>query len=787
MKIKFWILDVNYDVIGGVPEVRMWGIDEKERRVVVLDRSFRPYFYVLAEEGFEDEVAKRISNIGKKYKLINIEIVDKKYFGKPVKAIKVTCQIPRDIPEFREAVARLPGVREVLEADIRFYMRYMIDNNVYPCAWHEVEVEEIPNKHGWRVDAVYLAKHPPQFLSVENPPELKIYAFDIECYNSLGEPRPERDPIIIIAVKRAGEVKLFVAKDKSDREILQAFVEDIKEYDPDVIVGYNSNRFDWPYILERARRNGVKVDVSRAGGPPAQSVYGHFSVVGRANVDLYDFAEEIHEVKVKTLENVADYLGVKKKEERVLIEGAFIYKYWDDPSLRPKLLQYAKDDVESTYGLAEEFLPFGIQLSSIVGLTLDQVVAASVGNRVEWHLIRQAYSFGELIPNRAERTYEKYKGAIVLKPKPGIHRNIAVLDFSAMYPNIMISKNISPDTLVPPGEEVSDEEVYITPEVGHRFRKYPPGFYKRVLERLLEARREIREKMRSLDPSTTEYRVLNERQKALKVIANATYGYCGWVGARWYRREVAEATTAWGREIIKSTIAKARELGLRVIYGDTDSIFVDYNSDGISKLIKWVEEELGLEIKIDKIYEKVFFTEAKKRYCGLLKDGRIDVVGLEAVRGDWSELAKEVQEKVIEIVLREESPEGAVEYVRSIIKQLKEGKVPIHKLIIWKTVSKRLEDYEVEAPHIAAAKMLVQMGYDVAKGEKVGYIVCKGGEKVAARAKPYILVSSYDEVDVDYYIRKQVIPAAMRILGYFGVRESQFLTEKKQPTLMDFF
>ncbi len=787
VRLVFWILDVNYEVVGGVPEVRMWGIDSEGRRVVVLDRSFRPYFYVLPEPGREEEVAERLKRIGKKYGLLSVEIVNRKYFGRPVKAVKVTCQIPKSIPDFREAAARLPGVREVLEADIRFYMRYMIDNDVYPCAWHEVEVEELPNKHGWRVDAVYLAKHPPRFLTADNPPELRVYAFDIECYNPLGEPKPERDPIIVIGVRRGGETKLFVAKDKDDREVIRQFVEDIKSYDPDVIVGYNSNRFDWPYILERARRNGIRVDVSRAGGSPAQSVYGHFSIVGRANVDLYDFAEEIHEVKVKTLENVADYLGVKKKSERVLIEGAFIYKYWDDPSLRPKLLEYAKDDAESTYGLAEKLLPFGIQLSSIVGLTLDQVAAASVGNRVEWHLMRQAYKFGELVPNKVERPYEKYRGAIVLKPKPGIHRNVAVLDFSAMYPNIMISKNISPDTYVPPGEKVVESEVYVAPEVGHRFRKHPPGFYRRVLERLLKARKEIREKMKGLDPRSPEYRVLDERQKALKVIANATYGYCGWVGARWYKREVAEATTAWGRKIIKSTIDYARKIGLRVIYGDTDSIFVNHDPEKISKLIDWVSSELGLEIKIDKVYVKVFFTEAKKRYCGLLEDGRIDVVGLEAVRGDWSELAKEVQERVIEIMLREESPEKAVDYVRGVIKDLKEGKIPLHKLIIWKTVSKHLDDYEVEAPHVAAAKLLVKMGYEVSKGDKVGYIVCKGGGKVAERAKPYILVNSHEEVDIDYYVHKQVIPAAMRILGYFGVRESQFLAEKKQLTLTDFF
>ncbi|HFC49596.1 MAG TPA: DNA polymerase II [Thermofilum sp.] len=788
MKLKFWILDINYGLVGSIPEIRLWGIAEDGSRAVVLDRSFRPYFYLLVEEGREEDVKRTVEKYASKFRILKVEVVDKRYFGRPVKALKVTCQIPKDVPRIREEFARLPGVKDVLEADIRFYMRYMIDNDIYPSAWHEVEAEEVEKPAGWDVEKVYLAKRPPKFVTSDAPPPLLVYAFDIECYNKLGEPIAERDPVIIIAsVTNKGDKAIFAAEDKNDRTIIQRFVEDLRRKNPDIVVGYNSNRFDWPYLITRARKNKVRLDVSRSGGAPAQSVYGHYSITGRANIDLYDFAEDIYEVKVRTLENVAEYLGVKSKNERVIIEGAYIYKYWDDPKLRPKLIEYAEDDVESTLGLAEKFIPFAIQLSSIVGLPLDQVGAASVGYRVEWHLMRQAFKFNELIPNRIERPYEKYKGAIVLKPKPGVHKNIAVLDFSSMYPNIMITKNISPDTYVPPYEDVPLDEVYVTPEVGHKFRKAPAGFYRRVLERLLEARKRIREKLRELNPESPEYVVLNERQKALKVIANATYGYCGWVGARWYKREVAEATTAWGRKFISETIRQARKIGLDVIYGDTDSVFVRYDKAKVEDLVKWVERELGLEIKIDKIYKKVFFTEAKKRYCGLLPDGRIDVVGLEAVRGDWSDLAKDVQEKVIEIILKEESPQKAIEYVNKVIEDLRKGNIPLHKLIIWKTITKRIEDYEVEAPHVAAAKILVQMGYQISKGEKIGYIVCKDGEKISERAKPYIIVNDYDEVDVEYYINNQIVPAALRILGYFGVKETQLVGKTPQKSLLEFF
>ncbi len=787
-KLEFWLLDINYDVVGGVPEIRMWGVDTEGRRVVVIDRSFRPYFYVVVSDWGEKQ-AETLRRALAPYGVTSLEPVEKRLFGRPVKAVKVTLTNPRLVPKARESAARVSFVQDVLEADIRFYMRYMVDNGILPSAWHTVDVEEADKPKQWAVDAVYVAKSPPKPLSEDRqPPPLRVAAFDIECYNRYGEPDPERDPVIIIGVADGSDVKLLTAEDKSDARLLREFVALISRIDPDVIVGYNSNRFDWPYLLERASKNHVKLAVTRAGGQPAPSVYGHYSVTGRANVDLYDYAEEIYEVKVKSLENVADYLGVMKKDERVLIDPNLIYAYWDDPQKRPTLLRYAEDDVKSTYGLAEKTLPFGIQLSSIVGLPLDQVFAASVGNRVEWHLIRQAYLYGELVPNRVERGYETYKGAIVLKPKPGVHQNVAVIDFSSMYPNIMIRYNVSPDTYVPPTEEVSEDEVWVAPEVGHRFRKHPPGFYKKVLERLLEARRRIRDKLKELDPESPEYRILYERQRAIKVIANATYGYCGWSGARWYKREVAEATTAWGRMLIRRTIEYARKLGLNVIYGDTDSVFVNYDPDKVEKLIRYVEEELGFEVKVDKVYKKVFFTEAKKRYCGLLEDGRIDVVGLEAVRGDWAEISKEVQEKVIEIVLKEGDPWKAVEYVKKVIDELNAGKVPLEKLIIWKTLTKELDSYEVDAPHVVAAKQLLEAGYRVRKGMKIGYIITKrGGEKVSSRAKPFFLVKSIDEVDTDYYIRRQIVPAALRILSYFGIKEEHILGGKKQASLFDFF
>lgn len=791
VKIRFWFLDITYQVVGREPQILIWGITEDNKRVLLIDRSFRPYFYVLPREGVD------ISRLKSKIKALSVarspitsvEEVSKKYFGKPVKVLKVVTVIPDQVPKYREEIKKFPEVKEVLEADIRFSMRYLIDYQLKPSSWHEAEVVEYGKKTNIRVDEVYYVKPPIKPINIIKEPPLRKMAFDIECYNPRGSPSPERDPVIIVSTYSSSEgLKQFVAKNHDDKGVLESFVKYVQEQDPDIIMGYNSNRFDWPYLIERGKRLGVRINVGRTGAEPNPSVYGHISVMGRANVDLYDFAEEVHEVKVKTLENIADYLGVMPKDKRVLIEWYEMPKYWDNPSKRPLFLKYGADDVISTYGLGEKFLPFAIQLSSITGLPLDQVGAASVGYRVEWYLMREAYLANELVPNRVERPYESYRGAIVLAPKKGVHENIAVLDFSSMYPNIMIKYNISPDTYIPPDEEEPLEGVWVAPEIGHRFRKEPPGFFKRVLETLLKLRKQVREEMKKYSPESPEYRILDERQKALKVLANAMYGYQGWVGARWYCKPAAEATTAWGRQTIKKAMEFARKLGLEIIYGDTDSLFVKYDKEKVEKLIKMVQEKLGFEIKIDKIYVRVFFTEAKKRYAGLLPDGRIDIVGFEAVRGDWADIAKEVQEKVMEIILKEGSVDKAVEYVRRVIRDLREGRIPISKLIIWKTISKRLEEYEVEAPHVAVARKMIEMGLKVSVGMKIGYVITKGSGKLADRAVPYF-TAKIEDIDANYYIERQVIPAVARVLAYFGITEKELkaTTVKSQRTLFDFF
>jgi DNA polymerase I len=793
MRVTFWLLDINYEVKNDAPEIWLWGVDDSGRRVLIIDRNFSAYFYAVVEEGEEPEaVIERIEAVKAEYPLVTrCKIVERKFLGKPVRAVKVYCRNPDVISKYGRALRKIEYVKDCLEDDIRFSMHYLIDNNVVPCGWHEIETVEEASIPNVQVDRVYLAKSFPRPVEKTEAPQLKILGFSTICYSKKGTPKPQRNPVVVISVAtNRGEEKQFVTEGLEDKPILEAFIRYVRSFDPDIIVGYGVNRQDWQYLTGRCRKLGLKLSVDRVGTEPHTSVYGHVSISGRANVDLLDFADEFSEVKVKTLENLADYLGVMKIDERVMIEDIEFAECWESREKREFLLKFSMDNTRCIIGITEAILDFAMQLSNLVSLPLDHVGTAAVGFRVEWYLIKHAQRIGELVPKRIQQRYRPYAGAIVLKPKPGVHENIAVLDFKAMYPNLMITYNLSADTYVSPKEPVPPCGVYEAPEVKHRFRREPAGFYKEVLSYLIGVRDEIRSRMRKLSPESVEYRVLDARQKAVKIITNASYGYAGWTGARWYAKPVAEAATAWGRHTILKAVEIAEKEELKVVYGDTDSIFVRHEPDKIEKLSREIQEKLGLEIRPDKTYVRLFFTEAKKRYAGLLPNGRLDIVGLEVTRGDWAAVAKKMQEGVLRIILKEQSPKKAVEFVQRFLNELGQKRVPYRDLIIWKTLTKPVEEYAVRASHVEAAKMLKDKGWELSMGDKIGYVVVVGTGRLFERVKPYML-ASYDEIDIGYYVSKQVVPAAARILESFGITEEQLLAFKVERMetrkLTDFF
>jgi len=770
LRLDFWLLDLNHEAHEGRSAIWLWGVTHDNKRVLVIDANFQSYFYLLPRKGQDvDQLKERIEREKPHPSVDRTDIEPKKRLGEDRQVLKVFCKDPDTLEKCaRECVKQL-GVETSFEEKIRYSIKYQIEFEIRPCKWYKVEgIESSIDPRKYHVDKIFETSEHPISIPRENAPRLRLLSFSILAISPTGSPSPIRDPVTLVTWKsKESQANTIPSEKNSDDELIEGFLKIHQKFDPDVVFSFGGNTFDWPYLIKRAGTTKAKLSVGRDDGPARQSLYGHFSLTGRANVDLLDFSQDLYDVKIKTVENVATYLGVEASIPA--IDETEYYDRWTGHD-RPALVEQMKAQATSIFNVGEDALDYALQLSNLSALPPDQVLAAAVGFRVDSYLMMEAHKLGELIPGREELNIIPYKGAIVLEPSVGLHDNVAVLDFSAMYPSLMVKYNISPDTLVDGG----GDDVFEVPEVGHHFRKTPPGFYKIVLSQLIASRQTAKREAAKTPRGTPEHKILKAREKATKVITNATYGYAGWAGSRWYSREVAESAAALGRDTINKSIDIAKNLGLKVLYGDTDSLFVEYEEERVNQFIKEIDKNLGLEINLGQSYKRILFTEAKKKYAGLLEDGELDVVGMEAIRGDWSNLARNVQNEVLKLVLQDGNPARARSYVTSLVKGLESAKVPKSSLVIWKTLTKRPDEYEVNAPHVEVARKMAKEGWPVIVGDKVGFIITKKPGKLYQKAEPHFKVS-LDEVDYNYYVHNQIVPAAARVLEVFGIAEKDLL------------
>ncbi|WGI18170.1 DNA-directed DNA polymerase [Methanonatronarchaeum sp. AMET-Sl] len=812
MEIEGHLLNAEYITEYGEPVIRLW-IKQKNKITVGYYRDFEPYFYAIPKDEADiQKLKKQILEIeGERYDEVikpkKVETEKRFDKGEKTKVLKITTNHPQHVPTLREEISNLKEVSEYREADIPFINRFVIDKGLIPSSKIILKGKKTESEYTEKAIEINSLKG----VFEEETPELKKLTFDCEMHNKERSPDPEKDPIIIISlVTPDGNSKLLTSDNGGDKELIQKFLKEIKKWDPDVILTYNGDDFDWPYLKDRAEKHNIKLEIGRDKSTPdfRGGARKTVSIKGRLNIDLYRIASrDLGEVKVKSLEEVADYLNVMNSTNRTDIPGHRVGEYWDDKEKRKKLLKYAREDAVSTAGVGEELLPNQLEFSKLTKQFADDISKMGRGRQVEWYLISKAHEQKELVPNRTgyRSGSNTYLGGFVLEPEKGLHENVISLDFSSMYPSLMISYNISPDTYIPPDQTEKHQDYHKAPEVEHRFRKDREGFFTEILEELLNHRAKIKKEIKNAK-TKEETKSLKVREKAIKTLTNSFYGYTGWGAARWYKKECAEATTAWGREMINQAIQTAQKKNLKVIYGDTDSIFIKttkQNSKNINKiaqkLAKQLNQTLPLEIEIEKHYQTIFFTEKKKRYAGLDQNNEIYIRGLEVRRGDWCDLAREMQQKVIEIILKDKNPEKAVKVVKKTIKNLKNGEIPIDKLVIRKTLSKSISKYESRQAHVHAAEKAEKEGIEVGPGKKISFVVTtKGGKSIGERSFPIEMFKSYKNgtltmengrkipIDIDYYIENQVIPATSRVLNYFGYTENDLKGEPSQKKLGEF-
>jgi len=799
------LLDNDFAEEEDKPYVRLF-LKRDGETIAALDPNFETYLYVVADH--PNRVLKMVGKVevhGLRPK--SVELVNRTFLGKKVEAIKVAFNRPSDMPDLRHAIRDLPGVKEMYEFDIPPARRYLIDRCLTPMSGISIKGKTI-DQDGMKI---VVLDEPPVPAKVPEQ-ELKIMSFDIEVYNPAGSPRPDKDPIIMVSLAdNRGLKKVITWKDfktgqdfvevvKDEKELLERFVEMVKERDADILMGYNTDLFDFPYIRERARRLKVKLKLGRDGSEvlARKKRFATASRIrGRVHIDVYtmvNFLATIGHIRLihYNLEEVYKYMLGKDKPD---FEFTEFVDAWERGGERARdLLEYSLSDAQATLEIGLELLPLFFELTHIVRQSPFDVSRMTPGQLVEWLLISEAHNVGELVPARPvgeefeERLDETYVGAYVMEPVKGLHEDLVVFDYRSLYPSIIVTHNIDPSTLN--CDCCKPSQVVTVPEFGYKFCTNRRGLIPSTLEKIIQERVRLKGEMKKYKPGSREYRQLDAQQWALKITANSFYGMLGYPRARWYFKQCAESVTSFGRHYIKNTINMAKDFGFDVVYSDTDSLFTKLNGkgrDSAMRFLKQVNDSLPgiIELELEGFYQRgVFIT--KKRYAMIDDEDRIVVKGLEFVRRDWAAIAKKTQEAVLKAVLRDGSPKEAAEIVRKTTKDIVGGRVSLEDLIIYTQLTMAIENYRAIGPHVVAAKKLRAKGVEIEPGMIIAYIEAKGTGSISERAVP---VEDFKgvEYDPDYYVENQVLPAVMRIMEVLGYKDEDLRYEKaKQVKLAEF-
>lgn len=586
--------DIDYVTHNDKPVVRLFGTDpETNQNVIAYDSSFVPYMYVRAYN--LDECLNQLRQMG----LDNLEVEDKIDIGVEREFVKIVLKHPQEVPKIRDIIRDLSEVKEIREYDIPFYRRYLIDRQITPrniikLNGHVIERDVYADLN---VDDDVL------LFKLEEAPEdtgktinrNRVLSFDIEVYNAEGMPDAENDPIIMMSLSgnygfnrvlsTKESEKEYVETCESEEKMLKRFVEIIKEENPDLLVGYNSDNFDLPYIKKRADTLKVKLKlgIDNSGIKFMKRGFNNAGIIkGRVHVDLYLLIRQYMRLERYTLERVYEEMF---DEEKIDVPGEKIYQYWDSDDERlEELFDYSMDDAVSTMKIGDKITPLTIAQSRLVGQPLFDIARMTTGQMIEWYLMLKAYEKNNIVPNKPSASEysqrmssKKNEGGYVKEPEKGLFEHIAYLDFKSLYPTIIIAQNISPDTFTT-DESLGEDEYYLCPEYGYKFKKEPKGFIPSIIGNILDERQKIKKLMKE-ESVPEQKKAYDFEQQGLKRLANSMYGVYGYSRFRWYKKECGAAITAWGRQYIQDAMKKSEKYGFKPIYADTDGFYATYIGD----------------------------------------------------------------------------------------------------------------------------------------------------------------------------------------------------------------
>ena len=374
--------------------------------------------------------------------------------------------------------------------------------------------------------------------------------------------------------------------------------------------------------------------------------------------------------------------------------------------------------------------------------------------------------------------HDAQRGGHVLEPVAGLHRDVWVFDFKSLYPSLIRTFNIDPLSYV--ADPAADADLIRTP--GGAFRREPA-----ILPRMLDAlfpRREAAQ--RSGDDVAAN---------AVKILMNSFYGVLGTPACRFFNPALANSITGMGREVLLWSKAWFETAGFAVLYGDTDSLFVaSHGGDPQETRERGLELAAALtgdlsrhvaarwrvpsrlQLKFEKLYLKLFLPHARhslrgasKRYAGLRQGAvdRVEFVGMEVVRRDWTQLAKQVQR---ELYRRLFTDQAVVAYLAEVVRQVRSGELDA-ALVYRKNLRKDAGEYTATTPpHVAAARKSTQPA-----GRLVSYVMTSAG--------PEPMDNLQHPIDREHYVQKQVKPVAEPVLEALGLEFEHVIGDRRQIDL----
>jgi DNA polymerase delta subunit 1 len=463
---------------------------------------------------------------------------------------------------------------------------------------------------------------------------------------------------------------------------------------------------------------------------------------------------------------------------------------------RAHLCYYCFKDAELVLQIMNKTMAMinSIEQARVTGVPLDFLLSRGAQVKTQSNLLQLCLKLGFVVPSSTEaENQDKTQGAIVLEPTPGLHRGfICTLDFGSLYPSIMQHRNLCYNTKLPLAEakaRYAPSQYYVPRYDGAKVafvqRNIRQGLLPMLLERILAARNQAKAELKNAkDPFLKS--VLDGRQLALKIVANSVYGFTK--ANMVCDKDIMEAVTAEGRWMILETKRIAEEeFGQRVIYGDTDSVFVLMPDKTLeecfqigSQIAKRATEFFGAPHSL--VVEKVFdglLIGGKKRYGGkkyMSAKGKpeLAVKGFECVRRDNALIASGTLEKCLDMILMQNNVQGAIDCVHAILRKLNQGTIDMSQLIISKCLSKTAAHYEesgVKQAHVELARKKAERGEDPPHtGDRVKYVIKAGHRKVKQKSlvaelaeDPLYMLQNGLAPNVDYYVEQQMMKPLVKI------------------------